>query len=47
MYFRKRLIGLVLFCIGLGMLFALFIQTWAIFIAIGLIAAGLWALLIC
>ena len=47
MLFKKRVVGLISFSIGLGMLLAIIVPTWTGVIAIILIGLGAWNLFLC
>ena len=49
MLFKKRLVGLVSFSVGLGMLLALILShaVWAAIVSILLLAVGTWNLFFC
>ena len=47
MLFKKKVVGLVTFSIGLGMLLALIVPSWTGVVAIILLAAGAWNLFFC
>jgi len=47
MCFKKKVIGLALVCLGLGIPAIAFLGFFAYFTAVALIMAGLWLLLFC
>jgi len=47
MLYKKRVVGLVTFSVGLGMLLAIIVPTWIGVVAILLLAAGVWNLFFC
>jgi len=47
MLFKKKVVGLVSFSVGLGMLLAILVPTWTGVVAILLLAVGAWNFFLC
>jgi len=47
MLFTKKVVGLISFSVGIGMLLAIIVPSWSGVIAILLIGLGAWNLFIC
>ncbi|MDR3238512.1 MAG: hypothetical protein LBT44_00245 [Clostridiales bacterium] len=47
MVLKRKILGLVSFSVGLGMILALMVPSWTCLIAVLLLAGGVWNLFLC